>query len=176
MGVPLWAKWQSGDCKCLATIGQQRQIPTFEQLEPRILLSADLSPLQDIHSLEIYEEQIVSVDIGEVASSELRVARDEGDWKLEVGSEKSENREQEGQGSDEFALEASMIGSDSSGEELSSIPALGNSEITVSDLQLQPEKQKLRSNARHWTSRNHGRFSFEAETVKGQTFSRSDGF
>ena len=42
---------------------QQPQAPSFEQLEPRILLSADASLVPDFQPLETFEEQVVSVDL-----------------------------------------------------------------------------------------------------------------
>jgi hypothetical protein len=90
-----------GDIRPHLSPSQQSQIPTFEQLEPRLLLSADASFFSNFQPLDSFGEQVISVDLKAglgasevVASGELLVASKEIEEGLEeqkVGSEGERN-------------------------------------------------------------------------------------
>ena len=61
MGLMHWLK-RMGDGNRHVSKSQQSQVPVFEQLEPRLLLSADASSISDIHLSDTQEEQVISAD------------------------------------------------------------------------------------------------------------------
>ncbi len=75
-----WMKKGSKQHRSPIFTDTQTQVPCFEQLEPRILLSADVSLFQDIQPFETGVEQVISVDIerGAVASGEGAGVRSQG--------------------------------------------------------------------------------------------------
>jgi len=86
MGLLNWMMKGFGDNWPRFSRSQQPHVPTFEQLEPRLLLSADASFVPDFQLLHTFEEQVISVDIhqgsgigdqGSVASGEWLVASGE---------------------------------------------------------------------------------------------------
>jgi len=98
MGLLNWVTKGLGEWGSRLSAPQQSQPPTFERLEPRVLLSADASSVSEIHPLDTQPyEQVISVDLepgfgaGEVvASGEWLVASEAEDDGLEgrkVGSE-----------------------------------------------------------------------------------------
>jgi hypothetical protein len=77
VGLLEWMRNGTGDGRTRPSVSRQPQVPAFEQLEPRVLLSADASFIPDFQPVETFEEQVVSVDIGEVTSGEWLVASEE---------------------------------------------------------------------------------------------------
>ena len=69
MGMLGWVKKRWGDSAARLPAAPKVSDPVFEQLEPRLLLSADVTPLQDVYALESFEEQVIEV----VVSSQLSV-------------------------------------------------------------------------------------------------------
>ena len=60
MGLLNWIAKECGDRYSLSL---QSQVPSFEQLEPRILRSADACLVPDVQALDTCEEQVISVDL-----------------------------------------------------------------------------------------------------------------
>ena len=92
---------------------QQSQVPTFEQLEPRILLSADASLAPDFQPPEIFEEQVISVDLEPGLGEEGRGQKaEEGSEGKKVGSEEESNCETVGRSDSgtESGLEEQKVG------------------------------------------------------------------
>jgi hypothetical protein len=88
MGLFSWMRKEFGGAESCVSPIQQPQVPSFEQLEPRVLLSADASFVPDFQPLETFEEQVICVDIGEVTSGESLVASEDAG----VRSQESEGR------------------------------------------------------------------------------------
>ena len=76
MGLFGWMGKGSGKRDTRFSVSPKPQVPTFEQLEPRVLLSADACLVPDYQLLETPEEQVISVDVDAVTSGVVEIAVD----------------------------------------------------------------------------------------------------
>ena len=90
MGLLRWVKNQVRNSRTSITTSKQTPIPTFEQLEPRLLLDADIFPILEIQPLDIYENQSVI----EMELIQGLGASEDRSQELEVRSQKIEDSEE----------------------------------------------------------------------------------
>jgi len=65
MGLLNWMRNGFGEQGTRLSPSPQSQVPIFERLEPRILLSGDTSFVPDFQPLETFEEPAISVDVNQ---------------------------------------------------------------------------------------------------------------
>ena len=87
MGLLKWMVKGFGDSRSRLSQSRQSQVPTFEHLEPRVLLSAEASFVPEFQPLDTFEEQVIEA----VVSSQLSVVSEAE----EVRSQKAEGRSEE---------------------------------------------------------------------------------
>ncbi|NQV35952.1 MAG: DUF4347 domain-containing protein, partial [Phycisphaeraceae bacterium] len=146
MGFLDWVTKSKKAKRVLSSGSSNTQLPCFEQLEPRVLLSADALMSPELLLVEPHYEAAIVVDLevgSEISEHRSQLAETESP----AGSEESK-----GQKTDECGLEASVLDTDSAGEKLSERLALGASDITASTLQLKTENSELKTDISLHTS------------------------